>query len=86
MTERRETTMAELTARDLGHTISIKDGPEGVLARVLHEGGVEGNGALLPTYIRLYTGGLTESISARFDPENPVIVEPLQIDVIDAVQ
>jgi len=82
MTERRETVMAELTARDLGHTIKIgESGPEGVLGRVLHEGNAEG---VQPTYIRLYTAGLTESTVGRFHPETPVVVEPLMVDVVDA--
>jgi len=82
MTERRETTMAELTGLDLGHTIKIEGGPEGVLSRVLHEGGVEGG--IQPTYVRLFTAGLTESTVGRFDPRNPVVVEPMRVDVIDA--
>lgn len=74
--------MAELTGRDLGHTIKIgEDGPEGVLGRILHEGGPEG---IQPTYIRLYTTGLTESSIGRYHPETPVVVEPLMVDVIDA--
>lgn len=83
MTERRETVLAELTGRDVGHTIKIgESGPEGVLGRVLHEGSPDG---LQPTYIRLYTAGLTESHIARYNPETPVVVEPLVIQVVDAV-
>lgn len=69
----RETVLAELTARDLGHTVKIGS-KEGVLVRVLHEGGTEG---LQPTYVRILTAGLTESEVARFHPETPVVIEPL---------
>ena len=75
----RETVLAELTGRDLGHNVRIGD-LEGVLARVLHEGSPTG---LQPTYIRVFTDGLTESQTGRFDPETPVLVEPLT-EIVDA--
>jgi hypothetical protein len=75
----RETVLAELTARDLGHPVTI-NGMAGVLVRVLHEGGTEG---LQPTYIRLLTAGLTESQVGRFHPETPVVVEPLT-EIVEA--
>jgi hypothetical protein len=76
----RETVLAELTARDLGHPVTI-NGMAGVLVRVLHEGGTE---SIMPTYIRLLTDGMTASEVGRFNPETVVIVHPLT-QTIDAV-
>lgn len=86
MAERRVTTMADLTGHDLGHPITFQDGEatrEGVLARVLHEGGPSGH---QPTYIRYFTAGLTESTTGRYDPHTEVVVDAVSVDIIDAVQ
>lgn len=76
----RETVLAELTGRDLGHSITV-NGMTGVLVRVLHEGNTEN---IQPSYIRLLTAGMTESEVGRFNPETPVVVHPLT-QTIDAV-
>jgi hypothetical protein len=87
VSERRVTTMAELTAHDLGRAVSFTepDGTarEGVLARVLHEGGPSG---IQPTAIRYFTAGLTESTIGRYDGTTEIVVEPHEVDVIDAVE
>lgn len=64
--------LGDLGAHDIGHVIKF-DGGEGVLTRVLHEGGSTG---VRPTYLTLQTDGLTSSMTGRFDHDLSVTVMP----------
>lgn len=64
--------LGDLGAHDIGHVIKFAD-HEGVLTRVLHEGGSSG---IRPTYLTLQVDGLTAIMTGRFDHDLPVTVLP----------